>query len=288
MISTPQREVRALGLVVVAIASLGIAACDKIAGPPPLPGDAEHFSPPAVYSTWWEMTRACSGQTGSLDAVTWIKTNEVLHDPRTGEVIIGYFTSADNRIVMSAGSILDGGAVRHEMLHALLRKPGHPRDEFLGKCAGTVYCQGACVLDAGPYPTPPQTPIQLSADALELSVHVDPANPGGAQNDDYFTITVSAHNPSTQWVTIIPLFPDTDTTRSFSFAVNGPAGGLGGGEIIVDPSQRIFAPGETKKMVFDFRVGDDPFGRQLQPGSYTARGAFSTYWSNNISFVITP
>jgi hypothetical protein len=288
MISAPKWEIRALVLAVVAIALVGIAACESIVGPPALPADAEQFSPPAVYSTWWEMTRACSGQTGSLDAVTWFKTSEVLHDPRTGQVIIGYFTSAGNRIVLTAGSILDGEAVRHEMLHALLRKPGHPRDQFLGKCAGTVYCQGACILDAGPYPTPPETPIQLSADALELSVHVDPANPGGGENDGYFTLTVSAHSPSRQWATIIPLFPDTDPTRSFSFVVNGPAGGMGGGEIIFDPSQRIFAPGETKKMIFDFRVGDDLFARQLQPGSYIARGAFSSYWSNNISFVITP
>lgn len=267
-------------------ALLALVACDKVTGPP-LPGDAQQFSPPVVYSKWWQMTRECSGLSGSLESVSWFKTDQVQHDARSGEVIIGYFTTDGNKIVMSSGYILDGGAVRHEMLHALLRQPGHPRAQFLGSCAGTVDCQGPCISDGGAYPAPPETPMLLSADGLIMSVQVDPQNPGGGQNGDYFTITVFARNPTTNWASIIPLFPDVDTTRTFSFVITGANGGMGGGGILMDPSQRIFAPGETKRMVFDFNVGDAPFGNQLNPGSYIARGAFSTFWSTDLPFVVT-
>jgi hypothetical protein len=268
-------------------ASLGLAGCggDRLVAPP-LPPDAEEFAPPATYSTWWEMTRACSGLTGSLGAVQWFKTDQELHDARTGELIIGYWTSGTNRIVMSASAILDGGAVRHEMLHALIQKAGHPRDQFLGKCAGTVRCEGACILDAGPYSPPPQTPVHISADGMNISLDVEPASPGGGQNGGFFTITVTARNPTANWVTVLPLFPDNDTTRTFSFAVHGAAASFSGEEIAFDPSERIFAPGETKRWVFDFRVGDDAFSHQLPPGNYTVRGAYSNYWSSDVAFSV--
>lgn len=59
-------------IVPVVGAILGLAACDKLVGlvDPMFPSDAQEFLPPAVYSTWWNMTQACSGLTGSLGAVT--------------------------------------------------------------------------------------------------------------------------------------------------------------------------------------------------------------------------
>jgi len=45
-------------LIAPAVAAIvGLAACggDGLVDPP-LPPDAEQFSPPAVYSTWWNMT----------------------------------------------------------------------------------------------------------------------------------------------------------------------------------------------------------------------------------------
>jgi hypothetical protein len=277
-----------LGATLVSIAivgaSLGVAACDRIVDPP-LPSDAEQFLPPAIYSTWWEMTQACSGQTRSLASVTWYQTNEPQVDPRTGEQVIGYWSLASNRIVMAASAKLLGGAVRHEMLHALLQEGRHSRGEFLGKCAGTVDCQQACILDAGPFPNPPQQPIRVAASDMALTVAVDPPNPDG-QNGGFFTITVSAHNPSNSWATVAPVFAETDTLTAFGFDVRGQGGDVHESELALDPSQRIFAPGETKKMVFDFRIGDAPFGHQIQAGSYNARGGFSDFWSGDVPFVV--
>lgn len=270
-------------------AVVGLAACDGVVDPP-LPSDAEEFSPLAVYSTWWNMTEACSGLTGSLGAVTWYQTNEVLHDARTGEVVVGYWTPGSNRIVLMTDAVRDGGTVRHEMLHALLRKAGHPRDQFLGKCAGTVPCQNACILDADPYPSPPESPIHVGGDSIDLSVEIAPGNPSPGDDDGFFSITVMAHNRSAHWATVTPASFVTDTTRTFSFDVRdaSTSAGITNGLIALDPSERIFAPGETKKQVFDFVIGDSPFANQLQQGNYIVRGGYSDYWSTYSPFVIGP
>jgi hypothetical protein len=267
--------------VVAAIVGLTACGSDRIVDPP-LPPDAEQFSPPAVYTTWWNMTQACSGLTGSLGAVAWYTTSQVLHDVGTGDVIIGYWTAGSNRIVMLSSAMLDGGAVRHEMLHSLIGQGGHPRSQFLGKCAGTVDCERGCITDGGPYPPPPESPIHEPGDSIDLTVEVVPTNP-----TDFFSITVTAHNRSAHWATVTPASPTTDTASTFSYDARSPAQERSGGEVAEDPSQRIFAPGETKKHVFDFIVGDDPF-LQLQPGNYTVRGGFSDYWSSTGSFVIGP
>ncbi|HEX9083909.1 MAG TPA: hypothetical protein VF836_04145 [Gemmatimonadaceae bacterium] len=273
----------------VVAAILGLAACgsDRIVDPP-LPPDAEQFSPPAVYTTWWNMTQACSGLTGSLGAVTWYTTSQVLHDVGTGDVIIGYWTAGSNRIVMLSSAMLDGGAVRHEMLHSLIGQGGHPRSQFLGKCAGTVDCERGCITDGGPYPPPPESPIHEAGDSIDLTVEIAPTNPTSGFDGGFFSITVTAHNRSTHWATVTPASPTTDTASTVSYDAVSPAQERTGGAIASDPSERIFAPGETKKHVFDFRIGDDPFLEQLQPGNYTIRGGFSDYWSSTGSFVIGP
>ena len=120
---TVDRELAGYQAAMLALATtpLGLNGCDRLVDPK-LPSDAELFTPPPVYSTWWRMTEACSGLSGSLDAVTWYKTDEVVHDVRTGEVVAGYWTAGSNSIVLTSTVMLDGGTVRHEMLHALLQK----------------------------------------------------------------------------------------------------------------------------------------------------------------------
>jgi len=56
----------------------------------------------------------------------------------------------------------------------------------------------------------------------------------------------------------------------------------------LDPSEWIYAPGETKKQVFDFAIGNDLFAHKLPPGNYIARGGYSDYWSTDSTFVIGP
>ena len=264
-----------------------LAVCDKVVGPK-LPADAAVFSPPPVYTTWWQMTQTCSGLSGSLSAVTWYKTDEVVHDTHSGDVIAGFWVPGSNQIVLNSNVMLDGSIVRHEMLHALRQKGGHPRDQFLGKCGGTVGCEEACVADAGPYPTPPETPLHVAGDGIDFTLEFAPATPSRSIDEGRFSITVLAHNKSTHWVTVTPSSSATGSNETFSVDVHGTNGATGRNENALDPSQTIFAPGETKRHVFDLVIGDYPFGNQLLPGDYVTRGGFAGWWSADNSFTIAP
>lgn len=275
---------RRLAVAILAI-SFGLGSCDRLVDPP-LPPDAEQFTPAAVFGTWWQMTEACSGAPGSMDAVTWFKTEGPIRDPRTGEELVGYWSAASNRILLSTAVMRDGPSVRHEMLHALLRQPGHPRAEFLGRCAGTVSCASACVRDAGAYPAPPQTPIVMGADSIDIAVDIVPQNPTPSHDDGFFVIAVSAHNLSSHWATFGA--SPQDAGETFRFEVQGVNGGRSDVETASDLSQTVFAPGETKRQIFDFVIGDDAFSNQLPAGDYTVRGGFSAYWSRQRAFSIGP
>lgn len=285
---------RAFEIVAVLAGSLGLTFCDRLVGlvDPQFPSDAEEFSPPAVYATWWKMTEACSGMTGSLGAITWFKTNQALHNFPSGDPIGGYWSSFGNRIVLTNDIVLDGRSVRHEMLHALVRKGGHPRNQFLGNCLGTVACQGGCLQDAGAYPQPPETPIHVTGDSLAITLDVEPRNPISAYDGGFFSMTVMVRNRSSHWVTVPSqyslYFPNLDSTRTFEIDVRGPAGGMSDWKNRVDPSGWIFAPGETKRQVFDFAIGNDLVHSKLPPGNYIARGGYSDYQSADSTFVIGP
>jgi hypothetical protein len=269
----------AVAILALVTTPLGLNGCDRIVDPK-LPDDAELFTPPPVYSTWWQMTEACSGLNGSLSAVTWYKTDQVVHDVRTGEVVAGYWTAGSNRIVLTSTVMLDGGTVRHEMLHALLQKGGHQRDQFLGKCAGTVDCEEACVEEAGTYPNPPETPLEIAGDGIEITTQVEPGTPLRSIDEGRFTVTVYAHNTSSHWVTVTPRAPAA-ANETFAVELSGANGSTGKHEIAIDPSQRIFAPNETKRQVFDMVIGDYPFGNQLLPGDYVARASYAGWFADS-------
>ena len=275
----------AIGMIVAA--QLVVLGCGDAAGPV-LPKDAVLFSPPAVYSTWWQMTQTCSGLTGSMAAVTWYQTSEEITDTHTGDVIEGFWVPGSNQIVLNSLVMLDGGTVRHEMLHALRQKGGHPRDQFLGKCAGVVACEDACVADAGPYPTPPQTPIHGTVDSIETTLDIEPHTPARTIDEGRFSITVLTRNKTARWMAVTPASTVTSVNQTFSLDVNGVNGANAFDELGLDPSQTIFAPGETKRHVFDLVIGDYPFGNQLLPGNYVARGAFAGYWTPDNAFTINP
>ncbi|HJP59782.1 MAG TPA: hypothetical protein VJ865_07275, partial [Gemmatimonadaceae bacterium] len=263
----------AMQLTGLAALSLAIVACSSVTEPA-LPKDAVELSPPSVYTTWWNMTQACSQLTGSFSAVTWYTTDEVVHDVSSGDVIAGYWVSGSNRIVLNTAVTMDGGIVRHEMLHALIKHGGHPRNQFLGNCAGTVDCEPACAADAGPYPNPPETPLHVGTESIETTIVVDPTTPTHAVDDGRFSITVMTRNLTSHWITVTPA-AGVDPDQTSSVDVHGANGGTGRDQLSVDQSERIFAPGETKKHVFDLVIGDYPFGNQLLPGDYVVRAAFA-------------
>ena len=99
------------------------------------PPGAVPFDPPAIYRTWWAEVEACSGLRGDFDAVRWYRVdppNEVRLP--TGRPVRGFWASNGNRIFIRAADLDLPYVPRHEMLHALLRRPGHPAEYFVTRC----------------------------------------------------------------------------------------------------------------------------------------------------------
>jgi hypothetical protein len=262
----PNRHRPVVAVVVVA-AALALAACQTLVDPP-LGDGAESFQPPSVYDRWWSMTESCSGLTGSLSKVSWFA---VPGAPRS------YYSLAGNRIVLNADSKLDGGHVRHEMLHALLQAGGHARKYFLELCGGVVNCDELCIADSEPPPSVDANVAHAMPEDLEVSVDVSPASPRRSEMDGFFTVTVSARNTASYPVVVqlisYPGFP----ANGFSVAVYGSAGGLGETKVALDPSVSTFAGGETKRQVFDFAVRDSIGHGGLPPGPYNVDGKYGSH-----------
>lgn len=96
------------------------------------PGDDSPMTPPSVYREWWAKTEACSGLRGNFDRVKW-------------SVVAGHsFPCASGRcaghwepgheVFIAEQWLMNEMVVRHEMLHDLLERAGHPDPPFGSPC----------------------------------------------------------------------------------------------------------------------------------------------------------
>jgi hypothetical protein len=276
--------VRRLGTVAALCATL--VTCRDITAPE-RPASAIPLAPPAVFARWWAMTEACSGVTGPFSNVSWYEVPGVDSFDRDGTDVLGYWTNAGNEIVLAGKAALEGGNVRHEMLHALLRGGGHARDQFLGRCAGVVDCGTNCIADAGPAPMSHPDAAPATAAAFEVTVEVSPAAPSSARDGGFFSVTISARNTAPRPV-VARLGSTNVRARSFQFDVRGLAGSMTASRIVLDASSVTFAPGETKRQVFDFSIGNPLAPRWLPPGTYTVLGAYGSHWTAPTSVTVGP
>ena len=255
-----------------------LAAC-TVTTAPERPTGAVPLAPPAVYARWWAMTEACSGLTGPLDAISFWQVPGVSSFSRNGKNVLGYWTTAGNQIVLAGNAALDGGNVRHEMLHALVRVGGHPRDQFLGRCAGVVDCGTDCIADAGPPPpADPAVPL-ASPRQFEVSVAVVPERPDLATDGGHFSVIVSVRNPQQRSV-VARLGAVTTPPTSFRFElVTGAGTGIVGNELARDASSTTFAAGETKRQVFDLSIGASLAPGRVPLGTYALRGGYDTQFT---------
>lgn len=247
-----------------------------------MPPGARALPVPAVYQTWWLMVEACSGVTSSLGKVSWYQVPYSTTIPYEGlSDVTGYWQSQPDEIVLAGASVLDGALVRHEMLHALLREPGHPRSAFLTNCGGVVDCNEACVADAGQLPTADPSTPRVTPSQLDVGLTILPAVPSGSIDGGFFTVTFTARNPLSSAV-VVPLPPrDPDgngPALSFTYLLQGPSGGVANGALALDSGVFRFAPGETKRQMFDFQVGDAGLPEQLPAGVYSIGGGYGGKW----------
>lgn len=263
---------------------LCVASCRSVVEPM-LPAGAEPLVAPPVYATWWAMTEACAGVSGSLDRIHWYVLPGATRVPYPGRPdVISYWTSAGNSIVLAGAEALNGGNVRHEMLHALLRVAGHPREAFLGRCAGVVDCWRGCIADAGP-PSPIDRAVPIvKPDQLRLGLVIAPAAPSAQTDSGFFTVTVTAANPLDHAIVVsLPNSSNGILGRSFTYRLQGSLGGIGDNMNALDSSEVFFAAGETKRHVFDIRVGEKLGAGEVPPGEYSVGGSFGLVqpWANS-------
>jgi hypothetical protein len=252
-----------------------LCAC-RSAVDPPLPRGAELMIAPPVYATWWAMTETCSDLRGPLDRVERYRVPNAATVPYPGvSDATGYWSFASDRIVLAGESVLDGGAVRHEMLHALLQNGRHLRPAFLERCGGVVDCGRECIAGADPLPPlDPATPT-ISPDQLSLTISIAPAAPSMGVDGGFFAVTVGVTNATDHpALVVLPNRTDTDPGTTFEYHLQGPFGGQSSGELALDPGVLRFAPHEIKRQVFDFRIGYDSAARELRPGTYSVGATF--------------
>lgn len=99
------------------------------------PGDDSPMTPPTVYREWWAKTEACSGLSGDFARVRWSEVPGPSFPCASGECA-GHWESS-HRIYLAAAWKLDEMVVRHEMLHDLLERSGHPTVPFATPCTLT-------------------------------------------------------------------------------------------------------------------------------------------------------
>ena len=88
---------RIVRLVGWSMALAAAASCADNIVDPKLPQGATSFTAPAVYTTWWEMTKACSGRSGSLAAISWYKVPAGLPLELDGQSVSAYWSAGSNQ-----------------------------------------------------------------------------------------------------------------------------------------------------------------------------------------------
>lgn len=119
---------------------LALSACSGTEPSEPLlPAGAVQITAPAQYREWWGKTQACSSLTGAYEQIRWyVVPNVQTFKSEFGETVaLWRKLNNENIIVISGNYRADEMVVRHEMLHALLERDGHPAQYFVTDCGLT-------------------------------------------------------------------------------------------------------------------------------------------------------
>jgi hypothetical protein len=252
----------------------------------PLPDGSRRVSAPPVYQSWWSMTESCSGRTGPLATIDWYVVPGVAQFEHKGTFVSGYWSSRDDRVVLAERAMLDGGLVRHEMLHALLGHAEHTRDAFLERCGGAVVCLTGCLQDVGSAPVFGPTITRVSPGEMHIDVVVEPGQPQRSVDEGHFRLMVTVTNPRDDSVLVLLPSSGDAPPASFNFLLNSGPTGLWFTEHAWDPGVTVFAPGATRRAVFDFKLADRFDGiRALPEGTYDIKGGFGPASSVTRSFI---
>jgi len=114
-----------------------ISGCASLApSEPSLPAGALAIATPAVYREWNQRTEQCSGLADDVSAIQFYVVPGVDTFPTEAGPKVGLWQREGgvNRIVIAGNYVEHEMVVRHEMLHALLQREGHPANYFVDRC----------------------------------------------------------------------------------------------------------------------------------------------------------
>lgn len=92
------------------------------------PEHAVLFIPPPEYRAWFEATQACSGHAGDFAKIEWYSVPGKEFACPSGQCVGRW--EPDHKIYIAEHWIKHEMVVRHEMLHHLLDREGHPNPPF--------------------------------------------------------------------------------------------------------------------------------------------------------------
>ncbi|NOT08829.1 MAG: hypothetical protein HOP28_11555 [Gemmatimonadales bacterium] len=114
-----------------------LGACSSLAPhETSLPDGAVEVAAPQVYREWFQRTEACSRLSGEFSTVKFyvvpgVETFSTVAGQKVGQWIED---GSGSRLIIAGNYQNHEMVVRHEMLHALLHREGHPSDYFVSKC----------------------------------------------------------------------------------------------------------------------------------------------------------
>jgi hypothetical protein len=94
-------------------------------------GDQPMEAPPE-YRAWFAKTEACSGRTGNFDRLVFHVVEGEGFECPSGRCVGRW--NANHHIYIASAYVTHELVVRHEMLHDLLGRPGHPDPPFGNGC----------------------------------------------------------------------------------------------------------------------------------------------------------
>jgi hypothetical protein len=111
---------------------LATAAALLLAGCNFAPEGDQPMEAPPEYRAWFAQTEACSGRTGDFDRIVWHVVDGESFECPSGRCV-GRWNN-DHHIYIASAYLKHELVVRHEMLHDLLGRPGHPDPPFGNGC----------------------------------------------------------------------------------------------------------------------------------------------------------
>jgi hypothetical protein len=214
------------------------------------------MSPLPQYALWWRLTERCSQHSGDLEALNWYVVPGATSFG--SEELQGEYSSHSHRIVLAGRSTRDGQLVRHEMLHALIGKPGHPAEYYQRRCGGIVACEGQCLSDGGPRPAVDSSGPVVNAADLSVTARADSTAPSLSRDSGWVALTIEVQNVRSTAVRVHlqPLLPGYFASATYGYRPNlcGRPQFEDANYFYATDSTLVLGPGEVQRGVFDFQV----------------------------------